>query len=63
MPELREIGLDPAVQGVPVKKKQSVLNQGNHGNQGTITASYLTSCQITLRLVVVNVVLLVYLIP
>ena len=25
MPELREIGLDPAVQGVPVKKKPSVL--------------------------------------
>ena len=24
MPELREIGLDPAVQGVPVKKKLSV---------------------------------------
>ena len=24
MPELREIGLDPAVQGVPVKKKPSV---------------------------------------
>ena len=23
MPELREIGLDPAVQGVPVKKKRS----------------------------------------
>ena len=28
MPELREIGLDPAVQGVPVKKKLSVLNAG-----------------------------------
>ena len=25
MPELREIGLDPAVQGVPVKKKLSVV--------------------------------------
>ena len=25
MPELREIGLDPAVQGVPVKKKTSVV--------------------------------------
>ena len=25
MPELREIGLDPAVQGVPVKKKPSVI--------------------------------------
>ena len=24
MPEFREIGLDPAVQGVPVKKKRSV---------------------------------------
>ena len=24
MPELGEIGLDPAVQGVPVKKKRSV---------------------------------------
>ena len=24
VPELREIGLDPAVQGVPVKKKPSV---------------------------------------
>ena len=27
MPELREIGLDPAVQGVPVKKKRSVNNK------------------------------------
>ena len=26
MPDLREIGLDPAVQGVPVKKKRSVLH-------------------------------------
>ena len=26
MPELREIGLDPAVQGVPVKKKLSVMS-------------------------------------
>ena len=26
MPELGEIGLDPAVQGVPVKKKPSVLS-------------------------------------
>ena len=25
MPELQEIGLDPAVQGVPVKKKLSVV--------------------------------------
>ena len=25
MPELWEIGLDPAVQGVPVKKKRSVV--------------------------------------
>ena len=25
MPELQEIGLDPTVQGVPVKKKPSVL--------------------------------------
>ena len=28
MPELREIGLDPAVQGVPLKKKLSV-RKGN----------------------------------
>ena len=27
MPELREIGLDPAVQGVPVKKKLSVAQR------------------------------------
>ena len=27
MPELQEIGLDPAVQGVPVKKKLSVRRQ------------------------------------
>ena len=27
MPELREIGLDPAVQGVTVKKKLSVAEQ------------------------------------
>ena len=31
MPELREIGLDPAVQGVPVKKKLSV-----HSTEHTI---------------------------
>ena len=26
VPELREIGLDPAVQGVPLKKKLSVIS-------------------------------------
>ena len=33
MPELREIGLDPAVQGVTVKKKLSVLFGANEKNR------------------------------
>ena len=44
MPELWEIGLDPAVQGVPVKKKRSVLSfntgKGEVDNRGLMLRAY-----------------------
>ena len=44
VPELRQIGLDPAVQGVPVKKKLSVHKKGVLQHEKIIDSKVLQRC-------------------